>query len=74
MPKTPLGGCVNKPTLLVIVLRGVLLYAASYGLYWGASFMVGSPHDFRSLWGKAALPMIVYLVVVYFNWTNKSGA
>ena len=55
----------------MLVLRGILVYAVSYSLYWLVSFAIGSPHDFRHLWDKAALPLLVFVFVVYFNRTSK---
>ena len=72
MPKTPPGGSVKtNPKVWVIVLRGLALYAFSYGMYWGAAWMVGSPHEFRNLWAKALIPVSVLAAAYYFNLTNQ---
>ena len=72
MPKTPPGGFVKtRPGPLVLALRGLALYAVSYGLYWGAAWGIGSPHEFRNLWAKALIPLAVVLAAMYFNKTNQ---
>ena len=55
----------------MIVLRGAALYAFSYGMYWGAAWMVGSPHEFVNLWAKSLTPVGVVAAAYYFNHTNK---
>lgn len=77
MLKTRRGGCVNKPrspirTRLVWILRGLALYVFSYGLYWAAAWVIGSPHEFRHLWAKSLIPLGVVLAALYFNKTNQS--
>ena len=72
MPKMRPGGSVNKPRVLVLVLRGVALYAFGYACYWGAAWLVGSPHDFRHLWAKALLLPGIAAAAFYFNKTNQT--
>lgn len=59
-----------KPSLWVLIGRGLALYAFSYGMYWGAAWMVGSPHELRNLWAKALIPVAVLAAAYYFNQTN----
>lgn len=61
----------TKPIIAVIILRGVALYAFSYGMYWGAAWMVGSPREFSNLWAKALIPVAVVAAAYYFNLTNQ---
>ncbi len=61
-----------KPSLGIIILRGLAIYAVSYGLYWCAAYGVGSPHEFRALWGKSLTPLAVAAAAYYFNKTNKT--
>jgi hypothetical protein len=73
MLKTRPGGFVKaKTSLLIIVLRGAAVYAVSYGLYWWAASMIGSPQDFRSLWAKALTPLGVMAAAYYFNRTDQA--
>jgi uncharacterized membrane-anchored protein len=68
----PPGGSVKpKPSILVVVLRILALYAFSYALYWGAAWMIGSPHEFANLWAKALTPVAVVAAAFYFNQTNQ---
>lgn len=60
----------TKPSIAVIILRGAALYAFSYAMYWGAAWMVGSPHGFANLWAKALIPVGVVAAAFYFNQTN----
>ena len=62
----------TEPTPLVLVLRGLLLYAFSLGCYWGAAWMIGSPREFSNLWAKALIPVGVAAAAFYFNKTNQS--
>lgn len=60
-----------KPSVPIILLRGAALYAFSYAMYWGAAWMVGSPHEFVNLWAKALIPVAVVAAAFYFNQTNQ---
>lgn len=60
----------RKPSIAIVILRGLALYAVSYGMYWGAAWMVGSPHEFSNLWAKALIPVGVVAAAFYFNQTN----
>ncbi len=60
----------TSPSLLLMVLRGVGLYAVAYACYWGAAWLVGSPHEFRNLWGKALILPGIAAAAYYFNKTN----
>ena len=72
MRKTPPGGSVKtKLSLWALIGCGLALYAFSYGMYWGAAWMVGSPHEFRHLWAKALIPVGVLAAAYYFNPTNQ---
>lgn len=73
MPKMQLGGSVKtKSSLAVLALRGAALYAFAYACYWGAAYLVGSPHEFRHLWAKSLIPLGVVAAAMYFNKTNQS--
>lgn len=61
----------RKPGIAVIILRGLALYVFSYAMYWGAAWMVGSPHEFSNLWAKALIPVGVVAAAYYFNQTNQ---
>lgn len=61
----------TNPSVAVLILRCLALYAFSYGMYWGAAWMVGSPHGFSNLWAKALIPVAVVAAAFYFNQTNK---
>lgn len=61
----------TKPSLFVIILRVVAFYAFSYGMYWGAAWLIGSPHEFANLWAKSLTPVAVVAAAFYFNQTNK---
>lgn len=61
---------MNKPSLPAIILRGVALYALAYGCYWGAAWLVGSPHEFRNLWAKALILPGIAAAAFYFNKTD----
>ncbi len=60
----------TSPSLPVLVLRGVALYGFAYACYWGAAYLVGSPHDFRHLWAKALILPGIAAAAYYFNTTN----
>ncbi len=60
----------RSPRLPVMIGCALALYAFSYALYWGAAWMVGSPHGFVNLWAKALLPVAVLGAAYYFNQTN----
>lgn len=62
----------TKPSIAVIIFRVAALYAFSYGMYWGAAWMVGSPHEFPNLWAKALIPVGVVAAAFYFNKTNQT--
>ena len=66
------GGCVNKrkASLPALALRGIGLYVFAYACYWGAGWLVGSPHDFRHLWAKALILPGIAAAAYYFNKTN----
>ena len=61
----------TKPSVPIMILRGLALYAFSYGMYWGAAWMVGSPREFSNLWAKALIPVAVVAAAFYFNQTNQ---
>ncbi len=61
----------TKPSIAIVILRGAALYAFSYGMYWGAAWMVGSPCEFSNLWAKALIPVAVVAAAYYFNQTNQ---
>lgn len=71
MQKMLPGGFVKiKFGIWGLFLCGLALYLFSYGLYWGAAWMVGSPHELRNLWAKALIPVAVLAAAYYFNQTN----
>ncbi len=59
------------PSIVVIILRVVTLYAFSYAMYWGAAWLIGSPHEFPNLWAKALTPVAIVAAAYYFNRTNQ---
>jgi len=60
----------SSPSLPVLALRGVALYLFAYACYWGAGWLVGSPHEFRNLWAKALILPGIAAAAYYFNKTN----
>ncbi len=60
----------TSPSLPVLALRGVGLYLFAYACYWGAGWLVGSPHGFRNLWAKALILPGIAAAAYYFNKTN----
>ena len=62
----------RQPSLLLVVLRGLALYAFAYALYWGAAWMIGSPHEFRNLWAKSLILPGIAAAAFYFNKTNQT--
>ena len=62
---------MKTPSIAIVILRGLALYAFSYAMYWGAASMVGSPREFSNLWTKALIPVGVVAAAFYFNQTNQ---
>ena len=61
----------TKPTLSRVIGCGLALYGFSYGLYWAAAWLIGSPSGFRDLWAKALILPGIALTAFYFNTTNR---